>query len=449
MSGDRRTAAAIACAVGCALSLFAQRALFEAAARLQSPVDLFFDPKRPVSADVVRSLPYKVVDVVFAPPTSIHVALIVVGVVQALLLLSLYRALRARIVATGERAVLALVAAVMFAIAFGAGAIDGFDDYALAGYAWLGPGHAYAPPAAPLPGAFSLVSTIWGVPMPPSSDGPGWLALTAAVAGHAPSIGAAIFALRVLEALALVALIALVARRGLGAGATALVALNPALYFVYVANAHPDLFAAVLLVGALAAVASLPLLAVALIACAALVKLPMILLAPAVFAARDATRDAIRLRLAYVVLAAAVALLVSYLLGGVAYFHAAGAELRNAFVPVDRAAAVAVAVRVGLLIVAAVALVTVFVRGTARPASAWSLIALSPPIVPAALAWTLPYAAQARAALVPVLILLPVVAALLDVSFPHAGLGLLTMFAVLVWAVVENVRARRTGSAGR
>lgn len=442
-SGDRRTVAAIACALGCALSLYAQRALFEVATRLQSPVDLFFDPKRPVSAEVVRSLPYKVVDVVFAPPGRVHVALLLVGVLQTLLLLGLYRALRGRAVPNGERIVLALIAAVMFAIALGAGAVGGFDDYAQAGYARLGLPHAYAPPATPLPEAFSLATTIWGVPMPPSSDGPGWNALIAAVAGHAASIGGAIFALRVLEALALAALIALIARRGLGAGAVAMVALNPALYFTYVVNAHPDLFAATLLVGALAAAAALPLVAAALIALAALVKLPMILLAPAVFAAKSAPDDTRGARLGYVALAAAVALIASYLLGGAAFFHAFGSELRTAFVPVDRAAAVTLAVRCALLLVAAFASAIAFVRGTVRPAGAWSFVALSPSVVPAALAWALPYAARARTALVPLLILLPLAGALLDVSFPHAGLGLLTMAVILVCAVVENVRARR------
>ena len=438
MTVARRPAMAIACAAGSVALLALQRALLETAARLQSPVDLFFDPKRPVTADVVRALPYHVVDAVFAPPAWVHAGLIAAGVLQTLVLYALYRALRDREVALGERIALAVVAAAMIAVALDVRAVNGFDTLADVGYAKLGLAQAYAPPATPFGANFGLISTVWGVPMPPASLGPGWIALSSAIAGRAASLGGAIFALRGLEVVALAGLLALLARRGADAAGLALVAFNPALYFAYVVNAHGDLLAAVLLIAAIVTAAALPLVAVLLVACAGLVKLPLVLLAPLVFTGRAALRT----RLAYAAVAIALAVAASLLLGGRVYAVLTVAQLHAVFVPVDRAGAVATAVRCGLLIVAAFALTNVFLRGVVRRAAAWSFVALSPLIAPAALAWTLPYAVLARPALTELLILLPIAAALLDVSFPRAGLGVLATAAMLAYATVDAVRRR-------
>ena len=433
MNAGRRSAVAIGCAGGCAALLALQRVLLENATRLQSPVDLFFDPQRPVTAEVVRNLPYHVVDVVFAPPVWVHVALIATAVLQTLMLYALYRALRDRPAGLGERVALAVVAVAMIAIALDVRTVNGFDVYADVGYAKLGLAHAYAPPATAFAPGFGAINAVWGTPMPPDALGPGWVALCAAVAGPAATLGGAIFALRVLEAVALLALIALLARRGASVALLALVALNPALYFAYVVNAHGDLFAATLLIGALAA---LPLLATLLVVCAALLKLPLILLAPLAFSARAP----LRVRLIYVALAVLLALGASFWLGGRVYLDQVAAELHAAFVPADRAGVVATALRCGLLIVAAFALVNAFMRGVVRRAAAWSFVALTPLIGPASLAWALPYAALARPALIELLILLPLAAALLDASFGRAGLGALATAAMLIYAIIDRIR---------
>ena len=450
MTGARRAAAAIACAAGSAALLASQRVLLETAARLQSPVDLFFDPKRPVTADVVRSLPYHVVDAVFAPPTWVHAALLVTGLVQTLVLYALYRALRDRDVTLAERIVLGAISVAMLVVALDTRTVNGFDTYAEAGYAKLGLAQAYSPPATPFGNGFAFVSTIWGTPMLPDGQGPGWVALTAATAGRAATLGGAIFTLRVLEVVALLALIVMLARRNTTALAVpALVALNPALYFTYVVNAQPDLFAVTLMIGALAAAASFPILAAVLIACAALVKLPLLLLAPAVFVAprppaTPTARNSVRARLGYIALAALITAVASFMLGGSEYFARFGAEVRAAFVPADAAGLIPTAIRCGLLVVAAFALVRAFRLATVRNADRWSFIALSPTIAPAALAWMLPYAGLARVMLVNSLIVFPLAAAVLDVSFPHAGFGVLATAAMLAYAVIEAVRLRKT-----
>jgi hypothetical protein len=242
---------------------------------------------------------------------------------------------------------------------------------------------------------------------------------------------------------ALFGLLALLARRGANAAVLALVAFDPALYFAYVVNAHGDLLAVVLLIGALAAAAALPLVAAVLVACAGLLKLPLVLLAPVVFTGRGA----LRARLGYAVLAVVLAVAASLWLGGRVYFDLFAAQLHAVFVPVTRAGAVATAVRCGLLIVAAFALANAFVRGVVRRAAAWSFVALAPLISPAALVWTLPYAALARPVLAEVLILLPIAAALLDVSFPRPGFGVLATAAMLAYAIFDAVR-RRAPAAG-
>ena len=61
---------------------------------------------------------------------------------------------------------------------------------------------------------------------------------------------------------------------------------------------------------------------------------------------------------------------------------------------------------------------------------------------PAALAWPLPYAALARPVLAEFLMLLPLAAALLDASFPRAGLGILATVAMIAYAIVDITRRR-------
>lgn len=440
MKVDSRSFSALASATVGAALLAAQRTLLVMAARLESPVDLMFDPHRPVTANVVRHLPYHVVDQVFGPPVWIHVALVLIGVLETVVLYAMYRALRVRYVGQIERFALCIVAALMVAIALDVPVVNGFDAYADAGYAKLGLAHAYAPPAKPFGGDFAIVNAVWGTPMRPDTAGPGWVALTSAVTGRIATLGGAVFSLRCIEVVALLGLIGLVARRGANTGVLALVALNPAIYFAFIVNAHSDLFGATLLVGALVAVAAVPLGAAALIACAGLVKLPFLLLAPAVFA----DRGSVAARIGWVVFAAALACGISFLLGGRPYFVLLEREVHGIFAPGDRASQIALVLRCALLAVAAFALVSAFVRGIVWRGSTWSFVAIVPMLNPAALGWPLLYAALARPVLAEFLMLLPLAAALLDASFPRAGLGALAVVAAIVYAIADIIRRRPT-----
>ncbi len=431
----RRAPVAIVAAFATVALFAVQRAVLEAAARLESPVDLFFDPQRPVTAALVRSLPYHVVDPVFAPPASLHAATIAIAVVQTLVLIVLYRALRDREVGTAERAALAVASLAMAVVALGARAIEGFDAYALAGYAKLGPAHAYAPPAAPFTGAFAAVSAIWGVPMRPAVDGPGAIALLAPLIGHAQTLGAAIFTLRWWGVIALAAIVAILALRGAAPALLALVALNPALALVYVVDAH-DAVGPALALGALATAPAWPLAAALLVACAAVLHPPLAATALAVFAVAGNARRAI----AYLALTVILAFAGIALLGGPVYLAGLGAQVRDALFAAPLAPGSLL--RHAMLVVAAVALIVVFVRRVVWSRATWSLLALDGLVAPSSLLWPLPYAALARGASVELLVLLPLASALLDPAFTHVGLGQVAMAAMLVAAMVDFVRRR-------
>jgi hypothetical protein len=171
-------------AVAALLSLLGEQRLIDLAAHLEH----------------APALPIAVLDASFGPPQSLHVALVVLGAVQTLILWGVARTLRDDALGTVARIGIALVAAVMLAIALGATTITSFDPYAYAGYAKLASLHAaYAPPPERFAGAFGTINDAWGAPMVASYYGPLWIALDRLVAGGAPSLPAALLGLRLLE----------------------------------------------------------------------------------------------------------------------------------------------------------------------------------------------------------------------------------------------------------
>jgi len=386
------------------------------------------------------ALPYAVIDPQLGPPTAVHLALLALGALQAFVLFRLYRALRERSVPPLERALLAIPAALMLIVALGAHAVSGFDTYAYAGYAQLpNLAQAYAPPPTRLPGTFGVVNDVWGTPLVPCYYGPLWVVLSQLVAGHAGSLGAAIFALRLLEVPALVGMVVVLAVWKREPAPVALLALNPAIYSLYVANAHNDLLAVALLLAATALARRAPLAAALGVTAAALIKIPFVVAALYVFAGRgDLPR-----RLLWIALTAALALGLSLAFGGKPYFadlvarvHQTTASSGLLYVLTARV------IKAGLVLVALVALLTVFLRSTVWRTAGWSFITLGSLTYPWYLIWPLPYAALERRALVWFLVPLPVVAAALEPAFPHLGLGQAMLLVLLVAAAYELLRAR-------
>ncbi|HEX3462439.1 MAG TPA: hypothetical protein VHS78_00115 [Candidatus Elarobacter sp.] len=382
-----------------------------------------------------HALPYAVVDSSLGPPRRVHFALIAVGLVQSGVLLLLYRAMRGREAARGERAVLALIAAAMVVVALRAPAMTGFDAYAYAGYAKLGSlAAAYTPPPVRFPGELGVVNDVWGTPLVPCYYGPLWVVLSHAVAGGIASLGGTILALRALEVLALAAIAFVLAAWRRDAALVALFALNPAVYALYVANAHNDLFAVALLLIGAAAARRAPLAAACAVAAAALIKIPFAVAALYVFAGRDHLAR----RALWVLAAIALAVGLSLLFGGAAYVHDLLARLHQTSASTGVLYLLtARAIKTGLLIVACVALAGAFVRGAVWRTTGWSFIALGSLTYPWYLIWSLPYAALRREVVVAVLVPLPFVAALMEPAFPHLGLGQLAMLAMLIAAAYE------------
>jgi len=421
-------------------ALFAlQQHLVDSAAGLQRGADTVARAGTLFDSAFSRALPFPVVDVVLAPPTSIHLALLGIAVFQTAVLFLLYRVLRGRVVSVAERAGLVLAAGAMLLIALDARTLLGLDAYAYAGYAKLGGIHAaYAPPATPFRGPFAAVNALWGTPMTRSYYGPFWIVLDRLVAGPAATLGGAIVALRLLEAAAFVAIVAALAARRAGTAAIALFALNPAVYAMYVANAHNDLIGVAFVMIALALAARVPLAAAVCVALAGCIKLPLAATALVVFAGRGDART----RMMWVAAAAALTVAGSLLLGGGAYVDALLFRLHEGNAHHSLNALTATAIKAGLVIVAALALLAAFVRARVWRAASWSFIVLSSLVYPWYLAWSLPYAALERGALAGYLVLLPLAAAALEPAFPHLGLGQLAMLVMLVAAAVEIARKR-------
>ncbi len=387
----------------------------------------------------VRALPYPVLDQSLGPPRSYHVAIIALGLVQALLLYALYRSLRGRAVPPGERAVLSVVAVAMAAIALRAPAIASFDPYAYVGYAKLsGLAAAYAPPTVRFPGEFGTVNDVWGTPMVPCYYGPLWVLLSRAVAGGAATLGGAIVAFRVLELAAFAALVALIAWWRRDAVPVVLLALNPAVYVLYVAFAHNDLIAVAALLGGVVTARRFPWIAVLAVAAAALIKIPFAIYVLYVFGGRERVWR----RIAYAAAALALTVVLSLALGGTAYVHDLTFRVHETTAVAGINYLTARVIKIGLVAVALIALLAAFARGVVWRSAGWSFIALGSLTYPWYLGWAIPYQSLERGALVAFLVLLPFVVPVMEPAFPHVGLGQLAMLAMLIAAAYEMLRLR-------
>ncbi|MBV9439917.1 MAG: hypothetical protein JOZ24_08015, partial [Candidatus Eremiobacteraeota bacterium] len=232
---------------------------------------------------------------------------------------------------------------------------------------------------------------------------------------------------------------AMLARRRRDAAFVALFALNPAIYALYVTNAHNDLFAVAFVFAATALARRFPGAAACAVAAAALIKITFVAAAPYVFAARLGARSRAR----WAVLAVSLGIGLSLLFGGSTYAADLLARLHQTAAPSSFVyVATARLIKVGLLSVAFVALAVALLRGAVWRTTGWSFIVLGSLTYPWYLVWTLPYAALRSDALVAFLVPLPLVAALMEPAFPHLGLGQLAMLFMLIAATYE-VSTRR------
>ncbi|HEY1976071.1 MAG TPA: hypothetical protein VGG89_05995 [Candidatus Baltobacteraceae bacterium] len=323
-----------------------------------------------------------------ADATGAVALLLLLALAQSYALLALYR--------TGAKTAAVAAGAVLMALFSFAPVLANADVYAYVGNGVLGRA-AYAPPAVPFAGDLAAINAFWHVPVPAATYGPLWIAVARALTELAPTLLLKITAFRVLGAALLAALFALLRAYGIAPRVLAIVALNPALYFEFVLNAHNDLLPVVIVTLAALTAPWWPLGASLLIAAAALIKVPFVLLGlPVLARVREPLARALGVAVALV-----VAAVVSWLGGGEAYArallaYASGSHLET-FVH-----AIAALAAFALLIFAVAA-----ARGLRT--SVWLLPMFGAYTAPWYALWSLPYALGAQRILVYLAIWLPFV----------------------------------------
>jgi hypothetical protein len=317
-------------------------------------------------------------------------------------------------------------AVALAALSLGSPAMLSPDAYAYVGNAIMGLA-SYAPPATALTGDFAAIDRWWGTPVPATPYGPLWLATAWIVTAAFPALLAKVLAFRVLGLLSLAALLAVLRAARLPARAILLAALNPALYFQFVASAHNDLFGIVLLLAGGLYVQTRPIAAIALIAAGALVKLPFALFAAPLLALQRSPATRIAMLAVIVVAAAAISLLA----GGDGFVHAQRPHLVWGGIAGYTTLAVAAA--------AVAALGVAFARGRRLRSAVWLMPLVSAYTCAWYLLWALPYAVARRRIVAYLLTAYPLVSILLEVKFMRPW----TLFAVVPAAVAIQALAWR------
>lgn len=320
-------------------------------------------------------------------------ALLLLALVQSYALLGLYRS-RVKV------GWLVLGAALMALFSF-APVLTSSDLYAYVGNGLLGRG-AYAPPNAPFYGEFSAINVWWHVPVPAATYGPLWLTVAHGITTLAPTLALNMTLLRVLGLVSFGALAALLRAYGVPARILATIALNPALYFEFVLNAHNDVLPVAITIAAAILAPAWPVVASLLIVAAALVKAPFVLLGLPVLARVRATSE----RAVAVAVAVAVSAAASWFAGGAAY--------ARALMQYTSASGLANAVHAIAAIAALVVLATA-IAGTRRPRTAvWLLPMFGVYTAPWYALWSVPYALASRRVLTYLAIWLPFVSFLTE-----------------------------------
>ena len=348
-------------------------------------------------------------------------ALLAIGLLQAYALLGLYR--------SGARTPLVVGAALAMAAMSFAPVVTNADLYAYAGNGLLGR-FAYTPPSVPFAGDLAAINVWWHAPMPPTTYGPLWLAVARTVTEPFTTLAMKLVALRTLGAASLAGLVLLLRAYGVPARILAIVALNPALYFEFVLNAHNDALPTCIAVAAAIVAPALPWLAALLIATAALVKAPYALAGLPVLAGVRSPVTSV----AATALAVASALAASWFAGGAPYLHALSLHATSS--GLENGLHVAAGLAAAGTVVAALA-------GRRRLRGAvWLFPMLGAYTAPWYALWSVPYALGARRVLTYLALTFPFVAMLAEPSLTR----LWTLGIVLPAAVVLSLR-RFEGSA--
>ena len=317
------------------------------------------------------------------------------------------------------------------------------DMYAYVGFMLLGT-HAYAPTAAGFAGAYALINVWWHTPMVSAAYGPLWLAIADCAGALGHSLFEKIEVLRLLGVVALLGTAAALTALKIPLRIVALIALNPALIFEFIANVHNDLLAVLLLlVARYATVRGAVRIAIVSAVAAGLVKLPFLLFAALAFVPLPCRTR--RLRAYGITLASGLAL--SCIVGGRPYLAALYRAADEGTAGHAVSALIGASIVVKIVAVGAVALA--LAGGVFVEACAWTLPALCALLHPWYLSWTLPYSVESHEALRNVAVALPVVMLVADAAIGNGTLIGVIGVALYVWLALSLVRALKARFALR
>ena len=360
--------------------------------------------------------------VLFTGTTDLDVvsaAFLAAGAIQSYALLALYRSVPSRgLVFAG--------CAALLAISVASPVLASFDSYLYARASIIGP-LAWAPPNVSWLGEYRIID-LWFKKPAYLPYGPLWLVIVRLVCAAPTTIFGKIIALRVFGAALVIALIVCMGALRLPRRLLVVAALNPAIAFEFVANAHNDIIAIVILTAAAARAGRHRLAALGLFAAAGLVKLPYVVLGLPLFARLVPAWQ----RYAGCGLAIGTTLAISWFGGGRTYLqalrgHATASPQQDLFHIVPVAC---------VLILIAVA----FAGGRRLISAVWLFPAIGavgiPLIFPWYAIWGFPYAVSRHRILGALLVTFPFVTALILPEF----MRLWTLFVVFPLVVALSYR---------
>jgi len=242
--------------------------------------------------------------------------------------------------------------------------------------------------------------------------------------------------LRVAGALAFVACAFCLRAAGVTPAGVALFALNPALVFQYVVDAHNDIFPLAFALLALAVARRAPWLALICVVCAGAMKLPFAVAGALAFAQLPERGR----RIAFAAAALALSLAATELGSGGRYFvsvtYALGYQRLDD--PFDRLGhALAIAAAAGTFALA------LWARRFIASGS-WTFLAFGAIVLPWYAAWGIPYAVLQRTFLPVYLVLLPLLAFDLSTTFGLTPAARLLFIVVMLSPLVYLIQQRRS-----
>lgn len=304
-------------------------------------------------------------------------------------------------------------------------------------YAYIGLGQTsfpYHPTNAALPFPDAPISRIWGHPLLPSPYGPLWNAIAHVISNSSTHLGQQALSFRFLGFFAMLASVGalLVERRFTAA---ALFALNPALWQLYVVEAHNDIVGVALILIAFACRRN-AVLSLGFVALAGMVKLPFLLMGVLVFASETSVRK--RLALATSGVLAGTGL--SLLFGGRAYV---GAMRDIAMRSAHSISPYLYSFHLALALLALLAVISAIVKRRFFWGASFSFVALGQYPAAQYLGWAIPYALNDETQGALYLISLPLAAYMGSFVFPATPLltiGCDALFFVLLLTLALRIR---------